>query len=327
MPDRQNLAYHTIFRREGIRIIDNPSKTPHGKPWVEEYAGVIGQVRSRIVGKQQEKKTSIKRQTATTMSSPPLLPELLDIVTDHLHDTEDALRNCCLVSKSWILRTRRHLFAEVRFESRKYVESWKEIFPDPSTSAGHYTKSLLINFHRGVTAADAEPGGWIRGFSQVEHFELGCYDGLRFITPLLPFHGFSPVIKSLEVKFVALPPSQVFDLILSFPHLEGFTVINSYDMPDKGDSDRLPPATQPPNPARFTGSLSLLMMAGMGSIARRLLSMPGGLHFRELTLMWVEEEDIPLTSGLVEMCSNTIETLDITCDPNGMSIRYVRLRQ
>ena len=48
------------------------------------------------------------------MSNPHLPAEILDYIIDHLHDTEDALRNCSLVSKSWIPRTRTHLFADVK---------------------------------------------------------------------------------------------------------------------------------------------------------------------------------------------------------------------
>jgi len=285
---------------------------------------VIGQARPCIVGMQQGKKEwTPKRQNATTMSSPHLLAELLDNVTDHLHDTKDALRNCCLVSKSWIPRTRKHLFAEVRFEAMKDLESWKEIFPDPSTSPGHYTKSLLVHCLRTVDAADGEAGGWIRGFPRVEHFKLGCYDGLRFRTSLLSFRTFSPVLKSLHVEFVALPSLQVFDLILSFPLLKDLAVINSYEIPADYDDDGSggpPPIIQHSNPIKFTGTLTLLMLAGMEPIARRLLPVPSGMHFRALSLMWVHAADISLTRGLVERCSHTLESLDITCDPNGTSI-------
>jgi hypothetical protein len=41
----------------------------------------------------------------TTMSDPRLPAEVLDHVVDHLHDTKAVLRNCSLVSKSWIHRT------------------------------------------------------------------------------------------------------------------------------------------------------------------------------------------------------------------------------
>ena len=39
------------------------------------------------------------------MSNLHLPAETLDHIVDHLHDTKDALRNCCLGSKSWVPRT------------------------------------------------------------------------------------------------------------------------------------------------------------------------------------------------------------------------------
>jgi uncharacterized protein (DUF2384 family) len=36
----------------------------------------------------------------TTMSN-PLPAEMLDHIVGYLHDTQDALKNCCLVSKLW----------------------------------------------------------------------------------------------------------------------------------------------------------------------------------------------------------------------------------
>ena len=76
-------------------------------------------------------------------------------------------RNCCLVSESWVPRTRKHLFASIRFLTVKNLQSWKKAFPDPSTSPAHYTKTLLTD------CADVEVGSWIGGFSQVVHLELG----------------------------------------------------------------------------------------------------------------------------------------------------------
>ena len=43
--------------------------------------------------------------------------EILDHIVDLLHDSQTPLRNCCLVSKPWVARTRRHLFAEVEFQT------------------------------------------------------------------------------------------------------------------------------------------------------------------------------------------------------------------
>ncbi|KAF9789198.1 hypothetical protein BJ322DRAFT_1000595, partial [Thelephora terrestris] len=46
---------------------------------------------------------------------PYLPPEILDLVTDNLSDEPSTLKACCLVSKSWVPRTRKHLFASVKF--------------------------------------------------------------------------------------------------------------------------------------------------------------------------------------------------------------------
>ena len=103
-----------------------------------------------------------------TMSTPDLPPELLDQIVDHLQDTEEVLRNCCLVSKSWVPRTRRHLFAIIKFDTVEKLRAWKETFSDPSTSPAHYTKTLFINCLQ-AAGADAEMGSWIRAFSRVTH--------------------------------------------------------------------------------------------------------------------------------------------------------------
>ena len=59
----------------------------------------------------------------------------------------------------------------------------------------------------------------------------------------------------------------------------------------------------------------------MGPLARRLLSLPGGIHFRKLTLTLVCEEDLLSSTALVEGCDKTLEYLDISCEHLGVSIR------
>ena len=258
------------------------------------------------------------------MSNPHLLPELFDQVVDYLHDTDSALRNCCLVSKSWIPQARKHLFANVRFETEEDLESWKERFRDPLTSPAHYAKTLLIHCCSAIAAAAIETGSWIRCFSRIVHLKLKYHDESR--ASLLPaLHGISPFVKSLHVEFVPLPSSQVFDFVLSFPLLEDLTVVSSSKAVTGNDdcSGGLPTVVQPSAPSMFTGSLNLLSCAGTEPIARRLLNLPAGIHFRYLTLTWVREEDISLTSALVERCSHTLESLDITCEPRGMPVRHL----
>ena len=47
-----------------------------------------------------------------------LLPGVLDLIVNHLHDEPTALRACCLVSGSWAPRSWMHLFAHVKLADR-----------------------------------------------------------------------------------------------------------------------------------------------------------------------------------------------------------------
>ena len=260
------------------------------------------------------------------MPNPHLPAETLDHIVGYLHDTEDALRSCCLVSKSWLPRTRKHLFVNIELPTEESLELWQETFPDPSTSPARYTKILFVGCLYVVTAADADAHGWIRVFSSVEHLEVGTriQDFSGSATPLAPFYGFSPTVKSLRIVFPFLPSPQVFDLILSFPLLEDLTVIVTYNVPiDSGDgSDWLPTTAQPSIPPMFTGSLEL-QGGGMKHLTRRLLSLPDGIHFRELTLRWLREEDLSLTTALVQNCSRTLESLNTTWNFLSRSIEHL----
>ena len=194
--------------------------------------------------------------------------------------------------------------------------SWKRMFPDPSTSPAHFTKALIIRSLRVVTTTDAEEGGWIRGFSRVVQLEVG-EDRQTYVdeseVSLLPFHGLSPVVKHLRLRFVVLPSSRISDLILSFPLLEDLAVVAEKGTIDNGDESNAPPTTVHPSGPTLTGSLQLNLKGGMEPIVRRLLSLPGGINFRELSFPWYHERDPSMTMALVEKCSRTIETLDIIC--------------
>jgi hypothetical protein len=174
---------------------------------------------------------------------------------------------------------------------------------------------------------DADAGGWITGFSRVENLVLG---GQRLFasgsSTISLFRGFSP-IKSLDVSFTDLPPPRVFGLVLSFPLLEDLTVFGIYGelaYANDDGSDRL--STAPSSPPLFTGSLEFHTgVGGMEPFAHWLLSLPGGIHFRRLTLTCFLEERPSLVTALVEGCSHTLESLDIS-DLRGTSIPHLCLQ-
>ena len=238
--------------------------------------------------------------------SSPLPPEMLDLIVDFLHDKPDALKACCLVSKSWIHRTREHLFAHVEFSSRSRIELWKKAFPDPSNSPVRHTRSLRIHAPSVVTSVDTGVGGWICTFSGVVrlHVDTRVFGGGRKIS-LVPLRGLSPSLKSLRLVYESsAPSSEIFGLVCSFPLLEDLAL----DSPDNGnevDGWNIP-STSP----KLTGRLDLRMSSGIRSAACRLLEFPSGLHFSKITMTYIDG-DIESTMDLVSKCSDTLESLTI----------------
>ena len=266
---------------------------------------------------------------ATTMSHSPFPADLLYEVIDLLRDRRNTLKSCCLVSKSWIPIARKHLFAKVEFRTWKSLQLWKAAFPDASTSPLCYVKTLLVT-HYAVRLADADR---IPTFPRVVNLHLNLVGAGSEVHPsplarpesavsLVPLHGFSPALRSLGVTFSPHPASPIFDLAYSFPLLEDLSVVTDYWFSGDDGFDRQETAVQPSDPPALTGSLELSAVGGMDPIASRLLSIPSGLKFRELKLLWNREGDILSTIELVEKCSSTLESLRIQSKLNGASAQH-----
>jgi hypothetical protein len=246
--------------------------------------------------------------TQTTMSKRRWFPpEILDYTIDLLNDDPKTLRHCCLVTKSWVPRTRKHLFAHIKFTTPRVLESWKKTFPDPSKSPAYHTHTLTISCPDAVRAADATEGGWIPTFSQVASLTL-----VHFITDFRPFHKFPPTLKSLRLEGSVLSSPQIFALMGTYPLLEDLVVVCHALSTDEDDL-YAPRVVIPSISPVFTGTLGIVL--GMG-ITHWLLDLPNGLHFRKLGLTWWHDEDLEWVRKLAIACCDTLESLDVTGGPS-----------
>ena len=227
-------------------------------------------------------------------------PEIHDRIIDHLHDEPTALGACCLVSKSWIPRTRMYLFADVRFTCEFRIGRWVKAFPDPLNSPAHYTRILTILSHLATTTTvAADVGPWIRAFHNIVHLRVSNRS-------LFPFHGLSPATRSLRLEYPKARTSEILDFMCSFPLLEDFAL---HFGPGSDTDDWIPTSTLP----RLTGSLELDgLEGGIGNIMRRLLDLQGGLHFTKIALVWMDETDFKLAVDLISRCSRTVQSLDLS---------------
>ena len=108
-------------------------------------------------------------------------PETLDLIIDDLHDQRAALLACGVISKPWIPRIRKRIFAHVEFGNPESpVESWIKTFPDPPNSPAHYTHSLTIIGTRLAIGTGTDVGHRIRAFHNIIHLRVdtrGDLDG------------------------------------------------------------------------------------------------------------------------------------------------------
>ena len=230
-------------------------------------------------------------------------PEICDHIVDFLKDNPETLKQCCLTSKSWVPRTRKHLFAVVKFCSEDDIEAWKKTFPDPSESPAHHAHTLWVNCSEYVITAEAAKGGWVQTFSRVVRFEVvgGVDGGLEAY--LAAFHN---TLKSIYVASFSIPHSQVIDLIYCLPLLEDIT-LRGYDSGLDEPQIISPPSTSP----ALTGTLELRLIWGIARVTGRLLGLPNGLHFRKLRLLSYSTEDFLCVGKLAEACSDSLESLDV----------------
>jgi len=255
------------------------------------------------------------------MSSPRrshLPPEILDHTVDFLHDEPGELKQCCLVSRSWVPRARKHLFADVEFVSKRSIKAWKKAFPNPSRSPAHYTRKLVICCVGAVTVEDAQEGGWLHPFSRVVRLELDLHKIFKPATSLVPFYRFSPSVKSLYViASGSLPCTQIVHLVYSLPLLEDLSLTAC-----ESDEWDLSPTINLSTPPPLTGTLQLCLAEGIGTVARQLLDLPNGPRFRKLILLWRRREDLQLTGELVVACSDVLECLDVAhCLPGTITFQ------
>lgn len=233
-----------------------------------------------------------------------LPPEVLNLIIDHLHTEPGPLKSYSLVSKSWVPRTRRHLFGHVEFDSDygPFLESWMDHFPDPSTSPAHHARVLAFRAYPVIAANATAIISHLRSFCHITRLEVGTSGWNDHRLSFVPLHGLSPTLKSLSLHYELVPLSEILNLICSFPLLEDLALSHYGLYGHSGWRDI--PSTSP----KLSGTLEL--DSEHPSITRGLLSLPNGLHFSKITLLR-SVEDAELTMEVVSECSDTLESLSI----------------
>ena len=119
----------------------------------------------------------------TTTSQPHLPQEIIDYIVDLLQDERKTLKQCCLVSKSWLPRTRKYIFRKIRFKSPADPTIWTRMFPDPTNSPGHLADSLHVACVEAIVDTIVKSCDWVWSFSNVVRLEVRSgMNGLIFVS-------------------------------------------------------------------------------------------------------------------------------------------------
>ena len=240
-----------------------------------------------------------RHEARMTMStSPRLPPELCDHIIDQLCDNPDALKTCSVVSKSWTARSQKHIFSTICFASDYDIVTWQNAFPVPVNSPVRYARKLTVYHRRGF------PEDYLPPFYNVTCLVLHVLPVDGSFVSLAQLHGFTPSLNSLHMTFPVLPSSDILDLVYSFPLLDDLLLTGT--APVASDA-KMAPSISP----RFSGILYLAVYREMRNMANHLLSLPGGLHFRELILPWICDEDLPPMMDLIYACSRSLKSLKV----------------
>ena len=227
-------------------------------------------------------------------------PEICDLIIDHLHDDPDTLRACSLVSKTWIHRSREHLFNEIEFQDKSQPLLWKTYFPKPSNSPAHHAK--FLSFGSKTIKAYVS---FIESFTNLTYLQVwvdgpaGREPGLNVSCNLLP------TLTTLCVRFNVIKSSQLFALVGSFPSIKDL-VVSGLRITD--NEDNFLPSALP----ELTGIL--VLDCENNDITGLLLRLPtSALCFRKIVwgIDYLRDEDgVQRMIDLIERCSDTLGYID-----------------
>jgi hypothetical protein len=252
------------------------------------------------------------------MSFPYLPQEIKDQVIDLLHEDDETLRSCALVSRSWLRQSRRHIFAEVRIGYHLLMKWCRNIAPGED-GLSSFTRKLEVS-HRSPREFEVVMPH-LGSFKRVESLMISDYDCMDLDNePYLPiapdkYYGhFGESLRSLHMLYPSESLGALLPLIYLFPHLESLTIEG---LMAAGDEHPAPPSPSSPTPNAFKGALHLRLLAGNDMhILSKLAKYP--LQYDHISIGGSSRELCAHFNNLISACSRTMKTLDVAQKYTGM---------
>lgn len=241
----------------------------------------------------------------------PYLPlEIVEEIIDVLVGDTKSLLSCSLVSVSWVHRTRRHLFADVKLHSLSDLQSWFKTGLGPSS-----------NHVRALDLAQDDKSKWIipdtlagifndfTSFHNVESLALTGLDLTLFDEhSLIRFFGhFSERLVSLSVKSMTVHPDALLFFVCMFPKLDDLKL--DYLMTGKAAIPFRKPTITP----RFRGKLALSNIKSHGtSMIASFVDPPLPMAFEDVCVVDCRFETPTPLKDLFVACQATMKKIKVS---------------
>jgi len=284
----------------------NTSKTKHPTPY-ERQTGSGARLPSITPAMDSKTSTMERLIPVETRTIIPRVPqEIADEILDHLRAGSDSttLQACAIVSKSWALSSRRHLFHTILFTSRG-MGRWLKTFPVPEESPAHHTRRLrvrIVGDRHGVPEEFFQYTRWFTNAKELTLLGFGVFPPLR--TPSL--WKLPQSITSLTVRTDVLTPTQIRDIMEQLPNLDDLSLSGSHNPVDRSAL----PGIGTTSKGRFGGRLLLRNECPYNDVVDMLLGIPSKLQFTEVDICCPEY--LLSTVRLAEACGSALVKLSYT---------------
>jgi hypothetical protein len=249
----------------------------------------------------------------------------VEIIIDELCDiSKRALKSCCLVHRSWIPRSRLHLFQTVTLIGDRDLRAWSRCFVSDVTfgrmSVAGYVKKLEIHVPPDSSPLTYEPEylqNYMDHFSRFNNVEFLVINGINLLhfeahDLQACFAHFAPSLRCLHLDWAETASSLIpyFQLLAIFPNLESLSIDGFSRWGDEeqvATSDIVCP---------FRGYLKLLNSKDPNNtFVNHLNKVTNGPHFHTVVLdlgnsvpKW-----LPMY-GLFSACGSALQDVDLSFD-------------
>jgi hypothetical protein len=246
------------------------------------------------------------------MGVPHLPLELVEEIIDLLVGDTKSLHSCSLVSTSWIHRSRRHLFADIKLHSLSDLKSWFSAGLGPSSD---HVRALDLAQNDEVQWITPDSlAGAFNDFSSFHNVRSLALTGLDLTLfdehSLTRFFGhFSEHLISLSVKGMTVHPDALLFFVCMFPRLDNLKLDYLMMGMGKGTISYREPAITP----RFRGKLALANIKSHGaSMISPFVDSPLPMAFEDVSVVDCRFDTPKPLKDLFVACQATMKKIKVS---------------